>query len=264
MRIPITDPADPQLDDYRALRERDLRREGLFVGEQALVVGHMLALPGVTKSVLVAENMAERVAPLAPPEVPVYVAPLSVLRTVAGFDLHRGVVAVGYRAPFDGRAVEDVVPAGAGPARLLACEGITHIDNIGLLFRTAAALGVDGVLLDPTCHDPLYRKSLRVSIGHALTLPWARSSDWPGDLARLKAERGLTVIGAALAPDATPLGELDPPGRCVLVVGSEFHGLAPATLALCDEVVRIPMAPGVDSLNVAVAAGVALWALGRG
>jgi tRNA G18 (ribose-2'-O)-methylase SpoU len=233
------------------------------VGEQALVVARMLAQPGVTKSVLVAEGVAGRLAGLVPPAVPLYVAPLAILRAVAGFDVHRGVLAMGYRAPFEGRTVLDVVPDGGDGLCVLACEGITHIDNMGLLFRNAAAFGAAAVVLDPTSHDPLYRRSLRVSIGHALTVPWARSADWPADLARLKEERGLTIIGAALTAGAVALDDLEPPHRCALVVGTEMEGLHGATRALCDHLVRVPMAPGVDSLNVAVAAAVCLHRLCR-
>lgn len=264
MILPIHDPADPRLDDYRDIRDRALRaRHGLFVGEQALVVTKMLQLPGVTKSVLVAEPQQRQLADLVPPDVPLYVAPRDVLRTVAGFNVHRGVLAVGYRAPFENRRWNEVTPAGPQPTCVLACEGITHMDNMGLLFRNAAAFGVAAVLLDPTSHDPLYRRSLRVSIGHALRVPWARSTDWPADLARLKADRGLTILGAALEPAATALDDLEPPPRCALVVGTEIDGLAHGTRALCDRLVRIPMAPGIDSLNVAVAAAVCLQRLCR-
>jgi tRNA G18 (ribose-2'-O)-methylase SpoU len=263
--VRVNHAGDPRLDDYRQLADRSARRRaGLFVGEQALVVERMLALPGVTKSVLVAERRLGRIAHLAPPELPVYAAPTDVLRLVAGFDVHRGVLAVGYRAPFEGRRILDLVPPAPAPVCVLACEGITNIDNIGLLFRNAAAFGAAAVLLDHTSHDPLYRKSLRVSIGYALTLAWARAGDWPGDLEALRRERGLVVVGASLSPGAIPLDDLEPPARSALLVGTEATGLSPSALAACDVLVRIPMAPGVDSLNVAVAAAVCLYRLTAG
>lgn len=260
--VPIADPADPRLDEYRYLVDRDLRRRaGLFVGEQALVVRRMLSLPGLTRSVLVEERQLPRVVDLAPANVPVYVARAGVLGEVVGYDLHRGVVALGYRAPVDGRPWRDVVPARPGPVGVLVCEGITNIDNVGMLFRDAAAFAVDAVILDPCCHDPLYRKSLRVGIGHALVVPWARCAAWPDDLAAMAADRALTIVGAAPVPGAIGLDELEPLSRWALVVGSEGPGLAPRTLACCDRLVRVPMAPGVDSLNVAVAAAVCLHRL---
>jgi tRNA G18 (ribose-2'-O)-methylase SpoU len=259
MIVPIEDPGDPRLAEYRDIRDADARgRAGLFVGEQTLVVARMLALPGVTKSVLVTPRQVEGMAAWADGAVPVYVAPLGVLQAVAGFPIHRGVLALGYRQPFDGRVLSDLLPGKGQPGCLLACEGITNVDNIGLLFRNAAAFAVSGVLLDPSSHDPLYRKALRVSIGHALTVPWRRSSDWSGDLDRLREAYGFRLIGASPAAGATDLDDLPVPDRSVLLVGTESDGLRPETLARCDHVARIPMAPGTDSLNVAVAAAVCL------
>ncbi|MCH8342611.1 MAG: hypothetical protein IH983_01340 [Planctomycetes bacterium] len=146
----------------------------------------MLSMPGVTKPVLVVTSRVDRIARLAPPEVPVYVAPLDLMRHVAGFTVHRGVLAIGYRSAIERSDLASAL-CPDGPLTVLLCENITNIDNIGLLFRNAAAFGVDGILLSPRCHDPLYRKSLRVSIGHALTVPFVRSRDWPGDLGPLKA-----------------------------------------------------------------------------
>ena len=150
------------------------------------------------------------------------------------------------------------IVSGDGPLTLLLCEDITNIDNIGLLFRNAAAFGVDGVLLSPKCHDPLYRKSLRVAIGHALTVPFARSEDWSGELAKLQQECNVTLVAAALDERAVELDSAPCPKRVGLVVGPEFDGLPSATLDQCDAIVKVPMAPGVDSLNVAVAAAVCL------
>jgi tRNA G18 (ribose-2'-O)-methylase SpoU len=258
----VEDPDDPRLEDYRDIRDRDLLgpdgRGGLFVGEQALTVRKMLALPGVTRSVLIAPNWADKIAPLAPRDVPVYVAPQATLEAVAGFRIHRGVLAVGYRPPAAKLTLDAAIPRVPGPATILVCERISNIDNIGLLFRNAAAFGIDGVVLSPGCHDPLYRKSLRVSIGHALTMPWARSDDWPADLDRLREEWNLAIVGAAIAPRAVPIDALPRPERVAVVVGPEYEGLPAATLARCDHVACIPMAAGVDSLNVGVASAIFL------
>ncbi len=265
--IQVTDLADPRLADYRDIRDRGLLGRdgipGLFVGEQPLIVQRMLSMPGVTKSVLVVTTWADRIAPLAPPEVPVYVAPLDLMRRVAGFTVHRGVLAVGYRAKVERPSLNAII-SGDGPLTLLLCENITNIDNIGLLFRNAAAFAVDGVLLSPKCHDPLYRKSLRVAIGHALTVPFARSEDWAGELARLQQERNVTLVATGLDERAVELDSAPCPTRVGLVVGSEFDGLPSATLDQCDAIVKVPMARGVDSLNVAVAAAVCLHRFSTG
>ncbi len=197
--LEVIDLADTRLADYRDIRDRGLRGRdgipGLFVGEQPLIVQRMLSMPGVTKSVLVATTWADRIAHLAPPEVPVYVAPLDLMRHVAGFTVHRGVLAVGYRSAIERSDLASALRPD-GPLTVLLCESITNIDNIGLLFRNAAAFGVDAVVLSPRCHDPLYRKSLRVSIGHALTVPFVRCRDWPGDLGRLKARHPTSRVCA--------------------------------------------------------------------
>ncbi|MCZ6445349.1 MAG: RNA methyltransferase [Planctomycetota bacterium] len=263
----VIDLADPRLADYRDIRDRGLLGRdglpGLFVGEQPLIVQRMLSMPGVTKSVLVVRTWADRIAPLAPPEVPVYIAPLDLMRHGAGFTVHRGVLAVGYRSAIERSDLASALRP-AGPLTVLLCENITNIDNIGLLFRNAAAFGVDAVALSPRCHDPLYRKALRVSIGHALTVPFVRCRDWPGDLGRLKARWNLTLIAAALDERAIDLRLVDRPERVGLVVGEEFHGLSPTTVDHCDHIVKVPMAPGVDSLNVAVAAAVCLHRFSTG
>ncbi len=264
--VEIDDIDDPRLEDYRNIRDRELRGhqafKGLFIGEQRLVVEKMLARAGVTKSVLAIPEQAERIAPLAGPEVSVYAAPLAVMKQVAGFNIHRGVLAAGHRDAVE-RPRLDGGLLGQDRLTLLLCENIVNMDNIGLLFRNAAAFAVDGVLLGPRCHDPLYRKSLRVSIGHALTVPFARSRGWLADLEALR-RAGVTLIGAATGPGTVPLDSVPPLPKVALVVGQEYEGLAPDTRGLCDRVVRIPMAPGVDSLNVAVAAAICLHRLTTG
>lgn len=262
---------DPRLADYAGLRDRDLRRaaEGLFVGEQLLVVERMLALPGVTLSVLCSERLASRVLAVAPDDVPVLVGSDPLLHAIAGFHVHRGVLAIGRRDRLPRPSLDELAgaatpAASATPRTLLACEDITHADNIGSLFRVAAALGAHGILLSPRCHDPLYRRCVRVSIGNVLGMPWRFAEQWPGDLDVLKQRHGFAVLGAALAAGAERIDRVEPPLRSVLVVGSEFGGLVAETAACCSRLVRIPMAAGVDSLNVAVAAAIGLDRLGRG
>jgi tRNA G18 (ribose-2'-O)-methylase SpoU len=261
----VSSASDPRLADYVGLRDRDLLRrdEGLFVGEQLLIVQRMLSLPGVTRSVLCAENFQPRVEPRVPADIPLYVAPMELLERVAGFPVHRGVLAIGVRSAIHAPSLAELA-APLGERRvLLACEEITHADNMGALFRVAAGLGAGGILLSPTCHDPLYRRCLRVSVGLALSLPWRRATDWPGELLALRHEAGFACLGAAVRPGAPAHDTLTPPARLVLLLGTEFAGLSSAALACCDGLVRIPMERGVDSLNVAVAAGILLDRLGR-
>jgi tRNA G18 (ribose-2'-O)-methylase SpoU len=265
----IDDPDDPRLDDFRDIRDRDARgpdgRPGVFIGEQGLVVEKMLARPEIVRRILVSEPrrpwLEDTLAAAGHPNVEALVAPKSILEAIVGFEIHRGIVASGDRRPFDDRTIEDIIPPRDRPATVLVCESIRNIDNIGALFRVAAAFGVDAVVLSPDCHDPLYRKSLRVSIGHALSIPFARSRDWASDLAALGDRHGLLRIGASVGDgsiraDTVPEGARR--GRVAIVMGSEFDGLSMASTSACDTLVRIAMAADVDSLNVAVAAAVLL------
>ena len=261
-----TDPSDPRLDDFRDIRDRDARgpsgRPGIFIGEQTLVVEKMLSRPELVRRILVADSkrgwLEKVLVEAGRPDVEALVAPMSILETVAGFPIHRGVIASGNRTPLDGRTIDEIVPPGDRPATLLVLESIRNIDNIGMLFRVAAAFGVDGVILSPDCHDPLYRKSLRVSIGHALSIPFARCADAGADLTRLVEHHGIQLVGASVGRDAIAPDRLDARSRIGLVMGSEFDGISEATSAICERLVRIRMAEGVDSLNVSVAAAVLL------
>lgn len=262
----IEDPTDPRLDDYRALTDPELRKRyeaerGVFIVESPLAVEALVGSPhaAATRSLLVGERRVERMAPaiaaLSARGVAVYTASRPVLEATAGFALHRGVVAsVARPDPLDADALL------AGSQVALAVEGVNDHENLGALFRTAAAFGVDSVLLDPSCADVWYRRSVRVSMGHVLRIPHARPADWPGVLSSAAAE-GRSVV--ALTPGApTLLHTLAPAGatdRTLVVVGAEGPGLTAEALAT-DGVtpVRIAMAPEVDSLNVATAAGVAL------
>jgi len=193
---------------------------------------------------------------------PVYVARPATLQRVVGFNFHRGCLAAGVRRRNDTGLESLLEPRGR--RLLVALDGVTNPDNVGGVFRNAAALGADGVLLGPGCADPLYRRALRVSMGGALHLPFVTLTDWPASLARLRAS-GFQVV--ALAPDATAVdigafGVTHPiPARLALLLGAEGEGLSAAAGAAADVHVRIAMAPGVDSLNVATAAGIALHRL---
>lgn len=269
--IRIDDPADPRLDDYRYTRDRDLSgsraAEGLFVGETLPIVEAMLERhPASVRSVLSSERMAPRVGEAVRGRAPVLVADEHLISGIAGFEVHRGVLAIGERAALCGLSHLDAPFRAA--RLLLACDGVGNMDNMGALFRIAAAFGVGGVLLSRDAHDPLYRKSIRVSMGHALRIPFARCDDLAASVRELRDARRETAPVVVLGADAgTVSGEPAEPvaraaarlrGAAMLVVGGEHEGVRAPVRAACDALVRIPMAPGVDSLNVAVAAAVCL------
>ena len=258
--------SDSRLDAYRDIRERDLAaRDGVFIGETLVVLEAMLLRPASVVSLLTTERMCARVAAMraaAGCEAPHYCVSEDVMEAVTGIDLHRGVLAVGKRADFEPCAIDAYAPTTA-PRTVLVLEDCNNIDNIGQLFRVAAAFAVDAVLLSPTCHDPLYRKSLRVSTGNALKVPAIRARDWPRDLARFCERFDLTLVTTAIQ-SSIPIASLAPPPRVAIVMGNEMHGVTDEVRALARHIVRIPMARGVDSLNVAVSAAIALDRLTQG
>jgi tRNA G18 (ribose-2'-O)-methylase SpoU len=259
----IGDPTDPRLDDYRDLTTADRRPDrpggrGLVIAEGVVVVRRLIESPYPVRSLLgVPRRIEELTAELARLDVPAYATDADTMATAVGFHLNRGVLAVADRAaPVDAREL-------ARTARVLAvCEGVNDHENLGSLFRNAAALGVDGILLGPRCADPLYRRSVRVSMGHALRVPFAPlPGPWPESLDLLR-EAGLRVAALTPAPDAVPVSAAGLAGeRVALLLGAEGPGLTPEALAAADVRVRIPMATGVDSLNVATAAAVAFHAV---
>ena len=262
--VPVEDLDDPRLDDYLHLRAPSrrmaLERErGIFTVEGRLSIEMLLASPYAVRSLFVAEEHVARVATLVRTDAPIYTMPAKAMEAVTGVHFHRGVLAVAERP-----ALPSVAELVADAHRILVLEAVNDHENIGALFRNAAAFGVDAVVLDPTTTDPLYRRSTRVSLGHVLTVPFARVADggWPGALEEL---RRLGFVTASLTParDAEALGVLvrERPSRVALVLGAEGPGLSEAARAATDRRVRIPMAPGVDSVNVATAAAIALSGL---
>ncbi len=261
---PVDDPADPRVDDYRDLTTADRRPDrpggrGLVIAEGVVVVRRMIASPYPLRSLLgVPRRIDELAADLAAVPVPAYSIDAETMATVVGFHLNRGVLAVA------DRAAQPDVAALVRDARLVAVlEGVGDHENLGALFRNAAALGVDAVLLGPRCSDPLYRRSVRVSMGHVLRVPFAElPGPWPASLDVLRAA-GLRVAALTPAVDAAPLRPSGLAGeRVALLLGAEGPGLSGEALAAADVRVRIPMAHGVDSLNVATAAAVAFHAIG--
>lgn len=260
--ILIDDPLDPRIAPYRDVRERDLvGRDGHFIAEGAVVLRSLLtASRHAALSLLIAEKRVGGLMPLLdglPEEVPVYTAGQAVLDAIAGFPLHRGILALGRRAA---EPEPDALLAGLGSgsgrrAVVLALCGIGNHDNVGGIFRNAAAFGVDAVLLDSGCCDPLYRKAIRVSVGATLMVPFVRLAAGT-DLVGLLERNGFQAVSLSPA-GAVALAGLRRPGRAALLLGSEGPGL-PASVLAHTRTVRIPMAAGFDSLNVATTSGIVL------
>lgn len=266
MPIRVTDAGDDRLADYFRLTDVALRRKldterGLYLAESDKVIRRALAAGHRPRSFLMGERwvteLADLVAAAEAADVPVYVAGDEVITAMTGFHLHRGAIASMHRP-----APTPLAQVLAGARRVVVLEDIVDHTNVGAVFRSAAALGVDAVLVTPRCADPLYRRSIRVSMGTVFQVPWARIDPWPGSIDDLRAA-GFTVAAFALDEDSVSLDDLAarPPERLALVMGTEGDGLRRRTVATCDLVVRIPMSGGVDSLNVAAAGAVAMWAL---
>ncbi len=258
---------DPRVEPYRDVRDKDLRgRVKFFMGESEMVIRRLLRTPERLHSVFLSHNKYERLKDelhSLPGEV--YVADIDLMTAIAGFHIHRGVLAVGFRPSPSDVALDAALGhlKEKSSCTMLVCEGLTNVDNMGGLFRNAAAFGVDGIVLDPTCCDPLYRKAIRVSMGHTLSVPYGIAGDWPADLKRLKDQWGVKLIAAEVSEDSKPLWEISGEDRIAILFGSEGHGLSAEALAQCDEVCEIPMHPHVPSLNVAVTSAVFLYELQR-
>jgi tRNA G18 (ribose-2'-O)-methylase SpoU len=258
--IPVADPADPRLADYVSLRDVNLRKSleaehGLFMAEGEKVIRRAITTGYPVRSLLMARRWAEPLADVLG-DAPVYVVSDEVAEAVTGFPVHRGALASMERLPLP--SVASVV---AGARRLLLLEDLVDHGNVGAIFRCAAALGVEAVVLSPRCADPLYRRSVKVSMGAVFAVPYARMSDWHGGLNELR-EAGFSLL--ALTPDqsATPIDKAPLGERVALMLGAEGDGLSSRWLREADEPVCIPMSGGamelgVDSLNVVAAAAIA-------
>lgn len=257
--IHIDRPADPRIAGFRDIRERDLTgRQGLFVAEGEVVLNVLLSPQSRCRPVALlldqkrAEGLADLIA-CVPQGAPVYVAPQPILDAIAGFHLHRGILALG-RKPERSSLPEVLEPLGPDVVVVAVC-GVGNHDNMGGLFRNAAAFGAGAVLLDQTCCDPFYRKAIRVSVGAVLRTPMVTGLK-PGDMIDCLVKAGFALM--ALTPGAeTPLHRIPRGGRVALVLGPEGPGLPSDVIARCRPV-GIPMSGGFDSLNVSVASGIAL------
>ncbi|GLR22016.1 RNA methyltransferase [Ciceribacter naphthalenivorans] len=265
--IAIEDPADPRIVEFSQIRERDLTgRAGQFIAEGTVVLRMLAAANRAGRGIraeklLLLRNRVDGVADLLaafPGDVPVYVAEAPVLDAIAGFHLHRGVLALGRRDVGD--STDTLIAALPQESLVLVGCGISNHDNVGALFRNAAAFGADAVLLDETCCDPLYRKALRVSVGSVLTTPYARSGSSQALLGGLS-EKGFAIWALSPAGEVE-IGEIVPQARMALVMGTEGEGLPKAILDRFHTA-RIAQSPGLDSLNVGTASGIALYSMAK-
>jgi tRNA G18 (ribose-2'-O)-methylase SpoU len=270
--LAIEDPEDPRLADYREIRDAERRlRSGTFIAEGRLVVRRLLSAGRYrVRSALVTPPALHALGEtLAAAGVPTYLVRQDVVEAVVGMEFHHGCLAAGERGA---EPAADAVLAEALSPRLMVLEGLGDSSNVGALFRNALAFGVGAVFLAPGTADPLYRKAIRVSSGATVAMPFARFADWPRDLKRLR-DAGYTVLALTPRAEAMDIGELGNggelgagrplPARLALLLGTEGRGLSAEALAAADLQVRIPMAPEMDSLNVAAAGAVALHWLSR-
>ena len=268
--IEITDLSAPTLDVYARLTDGQLRSrqhsaQGIFIAENHKVVTHALNAGYSPISFLmerrhitgIAKELVERCS-----DVPIYTADRTVLEQLTGYQLTRGILCAMHRKPLP--TVEEVCRGGR---RIAVLEGIVDPTNIGAIFRSAAALGMDGILLTPNCCDPLYRRSVRVSMGTVFQIPWTRigdtNADWPAKGMATLSAMGFKTAALALSNRSVSIEDpvLAAENKLAVIFGTEGDGLAEATIANCDYTVRIPMAHGVDSLNVAAASAVTFWQL---
>ena len=268
--VEITDFSAPELDVYARLTGAQLRacpQGGLFIAEGVTVIGHALDAGYRIASLLMERrHIVGKAAGLIARcgDVPVYTADSRTLEQLTGFALTRGVLAAFYRPE-----LPTLAQVCAGARRVAVLEGVVDPTNVGAVMRSAAALGMDAVLLTPSCCDPLYRRAVRVSMGTVFQVPWTRigqqAQDWPEGGMTLLREMGFATVAMALSEDSV---EIDDPclvreERLAVILGAEGDGLAKTTIARCDYTARIPMLHGVDSLNVAAASAVAFWQLCR-
>lgn len=259
---PIASAADERLVGYRdltdvALRVRFEPESGVYIAESAAVIERALSAGHVPISVLMEDKWLDRMRPVLEvvPEVPIYVGSKEILEQITGFHVHRGALALMHRPKLP--TVESVI---ATARRLIVLEDIVDHTNVGAIVRSAAGMGFDGFLITPRCADPLYRRSVRVSMGTVFDIPWTRLASWPHDASVLR-DAGFTLAAVTPDPSAIDLDVFTPPERLALIVGTEGDGLSAAALDQADVSVRIPMYRGVDSLNVAAAAAVVCWQL---
>ncbi len=261
--IPIETLDDERLAFFTHLTDVELRRSlepesGLYIAESSKVIERALGAGHVPRAVITTDKwLAGLDTVLAGHDVDVFLGDERVLEQITGFHLHRGAL-----ASMERPQLKPVAETIADARLVVVLDNIIDHTNVGAIFRSVAGLGADAVLITPDCADPLYRRSVRVSMGTVLQVPWTRVPVWPAGITELQ-DAGFTVVALALSDDAISLREFasNAPDKVAIIFGSEGHGLDSRTIGLCDAVVRIPMGHGVDSLNVAAASAVTLYAL---
>ncbi|MER6778936.1 MULTISPECIES: RNA methyltransferase [unclassified Streptomyces] len=265
--ITVEDPDDPRLRDYTGLTDVELRRrrepaEGLFIAEGEKVIRRAKDAGYEMRSMLLSAKWVDVMRDVIDElPAPVYAVTPELAERVTGYHVHRGALASMQRKPLP--AADELLAAeGAGAGhRIAVFEGFVDHANLGAAFRSAAALGISAILLSPDCADPLYRRAIKVSMGSVFSVPYARLDQWPADLEKVR-EAGYRILAMTPSSKATPLDQVPPERfeRSAIMLGSEGHGLSTYALRAADEWVRIPMAEGIDSLNVAAASAVAFYA----
>jgi len=251
---------DPRLQPFRNLKETNRTRwAGLFIAEGEKLVRRLLASDYPIESILLSDRFEARLAPLVPPDAPLWIVPDELVESLVGFNFHRGILACGRRKPDP--TLEQLAPLGRRTT-LIVCPNVQDPENLGGILRISAALGGDGVIVGTAAADPFSRRVLRVSMGAALRIPVRQSSNLASDLRQLAGPLGVQLAATVLDPTAEPLDQATRPERFALLLGSEGHGLPPEIVAQCQRNITIPMHGGTDSLNVAVAAGILLYQLG--
>jgi tRNA G18 (ribose-2'-O)-methylase SpoU len=268
-RVSVEDAADPRLAEYVDMRDVNLRRlleaeHGIFIAEGEKVIRRAAETGFEPRSFLLAPRWLDSLSDVLErwPDVPVYVVTPELAEQVTGFHVHRGALASYHRRP-----VPTLASVLDGADRILVLEDLVDHTNVGAIFRCAAALGIDGLVLSPRCADPLYRRAVKVSMGAVFAIPYTRLEDWHDGLGVMR-EAGFRLLALTPAEGAVPLHEVDPDGRIALMLGSEGHGLSSRWLHEADQAVRIAMSAkatelGVDSLNVVAAAAIACHTLAR-
>jgi tRNA G18 (ribose-2'-O)-methylase SpoU len=262
--IPITDLADPRLADYShqtdvALKKSRGSEHGLYLAESALVLERALGAGHTPRSVLALGASVEDARALVAHDVPVFTGPAELLEQLTGYVLHRGLIASMHRPALP--SVESLLSTAT---RVVILENVADPTNVGAIFRSVAGIGADAVFVTERCSDPFYRRAIRVSMGTVLQVPWTRLGPWAATSALLTSH-GFHIAALALEPGAVSLRDFaaDAPAKIALVLGAEGEGLTREAIEAADTIVRIPMAHGIDSLNVAATAAVAMYSLAR-
>jgi len=255
--IPVSDLSDPRLADFSHQTDVALKKSGggIYIAESALVLERALRAGHTPRAVLALGNTVDEAVALVGPDVPVFSGPPELLEQLTGYLLHRGLIAAMDRPPLP--SPESLLE---GARRVIILENVADPTNVGAIFRSVGAIGADAVLVTPRCSDPFYRRAIRVSMGTVLQVPWTRLGGWTSTRELLTAS-GFHVAALALTPDAVSLRDFVAPEKLALVLGAEGDGLTDEAIAAADTVLQIPMAHGIDSLNVGAAAAVAMWAL---